>query len=54
MQVMFADTLFFQTIGLEILRGDPHELATPLSVFLSQSKARELLVTRSRLERLSP
>ena len=42
MQVMFADTLFFQTIGLEILRGDPHELATPLSVFLSQSKAREL------------
>ena len=41
-QTMFADTLFFQTIGLEVLRGDPHELAAPLTAFLSQTKAREL------------
>lgn len=42
MNVMFADTLFFQTIGLEVLRGNPADLATPGSAFLSQTKAREL------------
>lgn len=41
-QVMFADTLFFRTIGLEVKQGDPHELAAPLTAFLAQSKAREL------------
>lgn len=41
-QTMYADTLFFQTLGLEVLRGDPRELAKPLTAFLSQSKAREL------------
>ena len=39
---MFADTLFFHTIGLDVLRGDPKDLGTPLYAFLSQSKAREL------------
>lgn len=41
-QVMFGDTLFFHTIGLDVLRGDPHDLSTPLTAFLSESKAREL------------
>lgn len=41
-ETMFADTLFFHTIGLDVLRGDPKELGTPLCAFLSQSKAREL------------
>ena len=39
---MFADTLFFHTIGLDVLRGDPKELGTPLYAFLSEDKAREL------------
>ncbi|WP_418699125.1 ABC transporter permease [Bacteroides sp.] len=42
MEIIFADTLFFRTIGLEVLKGDPQELAKPQTAFLSQSKAREL------------
>ncbi len=41
-QPMFADTLFFQTIGLELLRGDIKDMGTPMYAFLSQGKAREL------------
>ena len=41
-QVMFADTLYFQTIGLEVLRGNPIDLSSEKNAFLSQSKAREL------------
>lgn len=40
--IMFVDTLFFRTIGLEVLKGDPRELARPQTAFLTQSKAREL------------
>lgn len=41
-QVMFADTLYFQTIGLEVLKGNPQDLSSGKNAFLSQSKAREL------------
>ncbi|WP_300910456.1 ABC transporter permease [uncultured Bacteroides sp.] len=39
---IFADTLFFHTMGLDVLCGDPRELGVPQNIFLSQSKAREL------------
>lgn len=41
-RTMYADTLFFKTIGLEVLKGNPQDLAQPATVFLSESKAREL------------
>ncbi len=40
--VFFADTLYFQTTGLPVLKGDPHDLAVQGNAFISQSKAREL------------
>lgn len=40
-QVLFGDTLYFRTMGIDLLQGDPHYLAQKGSVFLSQSKARE-------------
>jgi putative ABC transport system permease protein len=42
MEVIYADTLYFKTIGLPVLKGDPQELAAPGVAFLSESKAREL------------
>lgn len=41
-QVLFADTLYLQTIGLQVLKGNPHDLINGNNAFLSQSKAREL------------
>ena len=41
-QVLFADTLFFQTIGLDVLKGNANELAKPLTAFVAESKARDL------------
>ena len=40
-QVLFGDTLYFRTMGIDLLQGDPHYLAQKGSVFLSQRKARE-------------
>ena len=40
--VIFADTLYFQTTGLQVLRGDPHDLALMGNAFISQSRAKEL------------
>ena len=40
-QVLFGDTLYFRTLGIDMLQGDPRYLAQKGSVFLSQSKARE-------------
>lgn len=40
--IMYVDTLFFHTLGLEVLKGNPRELGQPGSAFLSASKAREL------------
>lgn len=42
MNATFADTLYFRTIGLDVLKGDPKELGAQGAAFLSQSKAREL------------
>lgn len=41
-QVVFADTLYFRTMGIEVLSGDPQQLAQNNNAFLSKSKAREL------------
>ena len=40
--VLFADTLFFHTFGLQVLRGDPKDLSARGNAFISQGKAREL------------
>ena len=40
--VVCADTLYFHTTGLQVLRGDPHDLSLQSTAFISQSKAREL------------
>lgn len=37
-----ADTLFFSTVGIEVLQGDVHDLATRNVIFLSESMARKL------------
>ena len=39
---VMADTLYFTTMGLDILEGNPQELANPDVVFLSQSAARSV------------
>lgn len=41
-QVIFGDTLYFRTLGIEVLSGDPQLLAHSFNAFVSQSKAREL------------
>ena len=41
-EMIGADTLFFSTVGLEVLQGDVHDLATRNVVFLSESIARKL------------
>lgn len=41
-QTLFADTLYFHTTGLQLLRGNPHDLSLQSTAFISQSKAREL------------
>lgn len=45
MKTVFADTLYFQTMGIDLLSGDPKLLAQAGNAFLSQSKARELFGT---------
>lgn len=50
-EAVFADTLYFQTLGVELLRGDPKELAHIGSTFLSASKARELFGTQDPVGR---
>lgn len=40
--MIHADSLFFRTMGVEVLQGNPSELANPDVVFLSQSLAREM------------
>lgn len=39
---IYVDTLYFRTIGLDVLKGDPRDLAQPKTMFLTQSKACEL------------
>lgn len=46
MQTVFGDTLYFRTMGVEVLKGDPQLLAQTGTAFLSQSKARELFGTQ--------
>lgn len=46
-QVIFGDTLYFRTMGIEVLQGDPQQLGQSCNAFLSQSKARELFGTEN-------
>lgn len=46
MQAIFGDTLYFRTMGVEVLKGDPQLLAQAGTAFLSRSKARELFGTQ--------
>lgn len=39
--VIFGDTLYFQTMGIEVLSGNPQQMAQAGNAFLSKSKARE-------------
>lgn len=40
-KMVMADSLFFQTMGIEVISGDPRELTNPEVMFVSQSFARE-------------
>ena len=41
-QTLFADTAYFATTGLTLLKGDPKDLALHSNVFISESMARQL------------
>ena len=41
LQILFADTAYFQTTGLQLLRGNPNDLTLQGNAFISQRKARE-------------
>lgn len=41
-EVIYGDSLYFQTLGLPLLNGNGQDLATPGVVFLSESLAREV------------
>lgn len=45
--MILADTSYFQTIGIEVLQGDPHELASSDVAFISEGLARRLYAGES-------
>ena len=45
--MIMADSLFFQTMGIDVLKGNPNELANPDVVFLSKSLAKEIFGNES-------
>lgn len=46
-QVIYADTLYFRTMGIKVLSGDPKELGSVCNAFLSQSMARKMFGTEN-------
>lgn len=40
-KVILADSLFFRTMGIEVLKGNPYELGNPETMFISESFARK-------------
>lgn len=46
---VMADTLYFATMGLDILEGNPQELANPDVIFLSRSAAKSIFGDESPL-----
>lgn len=42
-----ADSLFFRTMGIDVLKGNPSELTNPEAIFLSESLAREMYGSES-------
>ena len=41
MSTVMADTLYFSVLGLEMIEGNPQDLAGPDVVFLSAKSAKE-------------
>lgn len=39
---LIADTLFFDTMGLEVIKGNPRDLANPDQLFLAESMAKRI------------
>lgn len=48
MSTVMADTLYFSVLGLEMIEGNPQDLAGPDVVFLSAKSARRPSVTKIR------
>ncbi len=46
---LYADTLFFQTVGITVLQGNTQELANPDNVFISDEFARQAFGSESPL-----
>ena len=46
---VMADTLYFATLGIEVLEGNPQELANPDAIFLSHTSARTIFGSESPL-----
>lgn len=46
---VMADTLYFVTLGIEVLEGNPQELANPDAIFLSHTSARTIFGSESPL-----
>lgn len=46
---VMADTLYFATLGLDVLEGNPQELANPDVIFLSRTAARTIFGSESPL-----
>ena len=40
--MLCVDTLYFRTTGLEVLKGNPNDLALMQNAFISQSMARRI------------
>lgn len=45
--MVMADSLFFHTMGIDVLSGNPNELANPNTIFLSESFAKEMFSSES-------
>ncbi|ADV44150.1 ABC transporter permease [Bacteroides helcogenes] len=42
MPILCVDTLYFRTTGVQVLKGDPHDLSVMQNAFISQSMARRV------------
>lgn len=49
-KMIMSDSLFFQTLGIDVLQGDPRELANPDRVFVSESFARKVFGSGSPID----
>ncbi|WP_300699825.1 FtsX-like permease family protein [Bacteroides sp.] len=49
LSTIMGDTLFFATLGLDVLEGNPQDLANPSAIFLSHTAAQETFGNESPL-----